>query len=620
MDYSSLKATMKSAQRKPRRTSGSGIYKTTETHDSKLLASKLFSYLICHGEDCRLSIGSVAKRLQNFSGDKSYDSKKALEFVNSSREKFVVKNVEGKNFVEAKTSVKICDAFQEGKCKSGGCKGLHICRFFLEDNCKFGAKCNKPHGFDMPQTRELLAHQKLENLSTDALTTLFRKVLNEKKIKHASSSSGPSACKFYNKGDCKNGDQCEFLHVCEHYIDGDCKFGDRCKRSHNFDSTHARKVLAAHRLGGLRNERQILSVLQSNRAASLDSDSSDDDDLFSFLNLPHVPRARGTGGTEKAKPTSPTQLMFHSTDSDDSANEKTEICGFNLRGKCSYGNKCKSLHTGLPYQWQYCHRSQWKNFPVDDNREVEMEFCDHEVDDVKIKVFGLGHLKINFQRMTGETANGLDVRILKVRRLSTVSSVLAASGHVFRTTWKWYWQDEDDQWHCYDNGNADVTSEEIEQQFQSVSGERKQTFSAGPNIYTLYFDDEHRLYQQNDKFRTKRDVRRRPAKYLDEKTMKQVLEDFKRNRQRASSSSDTPSYSVPSTWNPIDPSEEFKVVELSKILHHDEYSKAKEQFLTTMKGFTVKSVKRVQNPGLWEDYERYVLHVIGFRCHFLLKL
>jgi hypothetical protein len=44
---------------------------------------------------------------------------------------------------------------------------------------------------------------------------------------------------------------------------------------------------------------------------------------------------------------------------------------------------------------------------------------------------------------------------------------LAASGHVFRTTWKWYWQDEDDQWHCYDNGNADVTSEEIEQQFQS---------------------------------------------------------------------------------------------------------------------------------------------------------
>ena len=98
-------------------------------------------------------------------------------------------------------------------------------------NCKFGDECKKPHGFDIPQTRELLVQHNLDNLSADALKVLFRKVLNEKKIKHASSSSGPSACKFYNKGGCKNGDKCDFLHVCEHFIDGSCKFGDqRCKR------------------------------------------------------------------------------------------------------------------------------------------------------------------------------------------------------------------------------------------------------------------------------------------------------------------------------------------------------------------------------------------------------
>jgi hypothetical protein len=61
----------------------------------------------------------------------------------------------------------------------------------------------------------------------------------------------------------------------------------------------------------------------------------------------------------------------------------------------------------------------------------------------------------------------LDTQFLKVRRLSTVSSALAASGHVFRTTWKWYWQDEHDKWNCYDNGKASTTSEEIEQHFQS---------------------------------------------------------------------------------------------------------------------------------------------------------
>ena len=106
----------------------------SETLDTKLLASKLFAYLVSHAENCRLAIGRVAERLGEFSGGKSYDSKKALELVNSSRDKFsVIKNVEGtEQFVEVKTSVKICDAFQEGKCGTEGCKGLHICRFFLE--------------------------------------------------------------------------------------------------------------------------------------------------------------------------------------------------------------------------------------------------------------------------------------------------------------------------------------------------------------------------------------------------------------------------------------------------------------------------------------------------------
>ena len=129
MDYFSLKENMKAAKRPKSRASRAG---SPETLASNLLASKLFSYLICHGEDCRLSISRAAKRLQKFSDGKSYDSKKTLALVNSFREKFVVKNVEGTSYVEARTTVKICDAFQQGKCKAGGCKDLHICRFFLE--------------------------------------------------------------------------------------------------------------------------------------------------------------------------------------------------------------------------------------------------------------------------------------------------------------------------------------------------------------------------------------------------------------------------------------------------------------------------------------------------------
>ena len=104
--------------------------------DSKIV-SELYSSLICHGdEDCRLSINDVVKRLQTFSGDLACDTEKVLKLVECSRDKFVVKSVEGKQFVEAKTSVKICDAFQDGQCKAAECEGLHICRFFLEGTAK----------------------------------------------------------------------------------------------------------------------------------------------------------------------------------------------------------------------------------------------------------------------------------------------------------------------------------------------------------------------------------------------------------------------------------------------------------------------------------------------------
>lgn len=38
----------------------------------------------------------------------------------------------------------------------------------------------------------------------------------------------------------------------------------------------------------------------------------------------------------------------------------------------------------------------------------------------------------------------------KVRRLSTISSVIAAAGHVFSTRWLWYWKDENGKWQSYD--------------------------------------------------------------------------------------------------------------------------------------------------------------------------
>ncbi|CAG5927498.1 unnamed protein product [Menidia menidia] len=40
-------------------------------------------------------------------------------------------------------------------------------------------------------------------------------------------------CKYYNRGRCKNGNQCTYLHACKYYLKGNCRYGSDCKLSHS---------------------------------------------------------------------------------------------------------------------------------------------------------------------------------------------------------------------------------------------------------------------------------------------------------------------------------------------------------------------------------------------------
>ena len=181
----------------------------------------------------------------------------------------MVKTVEGETFVEAKSSLKLCDRFlfpsTKGRCDQRSCDKLHVCRGFLEESCGFGERCKKPHGFHNSVTENLLIQHSLDSLSPDDLKKLFQKALKEHKMKYATSALGPRACSFYIKGGtCKEGDRCNFLHVCEKYIKGSCKSAVDCGLCHSFETKHARRVLATHNLGDLRDEEKILSKLRSN--------------------------------------------------------------------------------------------------------------------------------------------------------------------------------------------------------------------------------------------------------------------------------------------------------------------------------------------------------------------
>ena len=377
----------------------------------KMNATKLFTYLLCHGEECRLDVFAAKKRLDKFTG-RDMTQGEALAFIKSFPKKFEMKTVDGRQFVEAKTSVKLCDAFQAGKCDIPSCKQLHICRFFLQDGCKFGEKCNKPHSFISRETTELLQHHHLYNLPPDALRSLFKKVLNEKIVQHTSESSGPKTCAFYNKGVCKNGDKCKFLHVCEHFIGGDCKFFGKCKRLHNFDTPHSKKVLQAHCLGGLRNEDQILSVLRSGlEVVSLSSDSEDDDVVCGRVSRLHS--SSSTSETDQ---------------------EKLEICGFNLRGKCQYGTQCNARHTSLPYEWQYLFGSleEWKSFSLEENRKIENEFCNVEMS--RKRVISLNETficSINFQTWMGKIQGIYCKKLCFFKKINKIIFILITTGNIY---------------------------------------------------------------------------------------------------------------------------------------------------------------------------------------------
>ncbi|KAM8740406.1 uncharacterized protein AB9X84_020266 [Acanthopagrus schlegelii] len=47
-------------------------------------------------------------------------------------------------------------------------------------------------------------------------------------------------CRYYNKGGCRNGARCSYLHVCKYALTGNCRYGTECKLNHDAASSDAR--------------------------------------------------------------------------------------------------------------------------------------------------------------------------------------------------------------------------------------------------------------------------------------------------------------------------------------------------------------------------------------------
>ena len=199
----------------------------------------------------------------------------------------------------------------------------------------------------------------------------------------SSTYSLPEICKFYNKAICKKDEQCHCLHVCEHFINGDCKFGEKCKREHNFSNSHNRRILKQHHMGDI-SELKVLEHLQTREKKR------------SVITSPDGNRP------EQFPSTSANAIGVPSVQANNNTDKDTEICGFNLRGKCNYGNSCIHRHTELPYLWEFAIQGddRWESFSSELNMTLEHAYCDVKNDISETLMIKGSLYHVRFQDMT----------------------------------------------------------------------------------------------------------------------------------------------------------------------------------------------------------------------------
>ncbi|KAK3570492.1 hypothetical protein QTP86_020073 [Hemibagrus guttatus] len=339
--------------------------------------------------------------------------------------------------------------------------------------------------------------------------------------------------------------------MCQHYLQDNCKFGDSCKRAHKFD-TNSMKILKH----------------------GLDEDGSNGF-LKTYKNRFLISSHTGkpTPRVETVKPAVST-MQSNSGAVCEALSE--EICLFYIRGGCTFKEKCARVHHRMPYKWQYLQFGTWKDFS--NGEDIERTYSNPTNDK------SMGSTQVNFEDMTYSG--------MKVRRLSTVSSVNKPPHLILTTNWIWYWKDEKGRWIEYGCGEdakrmALITSKALEEAYLKNPKDTL-TFRSESHEYKINFTG---MNQQNLKHGTIRYVRRRP-KFLSAELVERKV--------RSESSGQSPT-NIPDYWEKEAlPNFTYKLITLSS--GTDEYRKVESLFKATMPN-NIKEIQRVQNPSLWKVFQ-----------------
>lgn len=495
------------------------------------------------------------------------------------------------SLVVAKTSLRICQK-KTGECLQ--CDGLHLCKYFVCGECTFGLKCKNPHSLTVPYNQGILKRYGLHDLTEKQLFQLL--LQNDPYLL-------PEICSHYNKGNgvhgsCKFTTACTKLHVCQHYLQGDCKFGSSCKRAHNVDAQGLKllrgfsKENIANLFMTYRNKFAIMG--QQERPAAVVSALQGL--RISTPQPSHQPSQDSTG-----PPTSSACPSKALSDAD-----RNEICLFFIRRHCSFKDKCARVHWHLPYRWQVLDSdgSTWKDLV--NMEDIEKTYCDPACDtsctDQSSPTSGIFKL-LSYASSSPPTEQSVDFIKMTyggspVRRLSTASSVSKPPHFILTTQWLWYWKEDGGKWLEFGQGDGDttVTSQTLENVYLA-DRDAEIPFKACKQQYVLHFKGAtgaQQMYQENVKYKTKREVRRRP-RFVS-------AHDVEVKLKSSTSPSSSTAECVPSHWDKDAlPDFGFKLIPLSKSAK--EHNMIEKLFKRTMPQGKITSIQRIQNPSLWKVFQ-----------------
>uniref|UniRef100_W5LGJ7 Si:ch73-252i11.1 n=1 Tax=Astyanax mexicanus TaxID=7994 RepID=W5LGJ7_ASTMX len=505
---------------------------------------------------------SLEELLSEFSTDPLYlFPGRAERFIQESGSLATV-FLSGQKAVVAKSSLKLCRAKD-----CPGCSNLHLCKFFLFGDCQYGRGrrgCRFSHNLYTEQNVQVLQNHGLSQLDMRELCIL---------LLHSDSSLLPPVCHSYNNGTgqygkCQDGENCKRLHICEKYLRGPCQ----CPRSHDFYEPHPLKTLQGRGVP--------LALLPFIKDVYTHIEALRDEDKC------RPPKNHGQRINKGPKP--PQQASANANISNgqranvnsnfrapQNSAEKTEICMYFVKGSCKHGDKCIREHSKLPYKWQFKDGSAWAALP--NNEGIEKDYC------TPSKTYSSGPVPVCFDTMTRGSH--------PVRRLSTISSVVQPH-FILTTTWNWYWEDEFGDWIQYASASgghntASITSEDLEQKYLQ-DNTAVVDFKAGSQSYSLSFQD---MIQTNTRYGTKKLVKRRPAfvSSADAQTIK-------------TSKRQISFKTLPSHWDKaLTPETGYKRVQLQNT--SAEYMEIQNMFTSTLHGFSIQQIERIQNKALWEVFQ-----------------